>query len=954
MFKKSLYRLMTPVTMALILTACSDSDGQSNSLSDVNSSPVIKEGSVNELFNTKIRSASIEAGEESTNLGGAYFISPDHQFASLGLSKSDESGSIDDNGYNYAVVSDIFDTEIDTMRLSLYYNTKESKDRFNNILGQWRSSYNSYIDFNVDYENLNIKSSLYDSARSACESGFDEIKNSLYRGILLDTSSVFDDSKSLCIIRRDGQDIGHFNVWNTTNNIVGDFHYLSKNNGDVLVFAKDQDGRYISDDKGVEVELIALEAGGYEYIDANSRVYSYDNSGNLVKIMVEGVETLLSYDANKKIIKVDGPLNLKMAYNYNSDETLSSVAYGDKSLLFSYDSEHHLAAIDIETKNVPVYEVDINGTLVDINTSEENNLSVDDVTETTLQRFASFTYDENTLLRTITRPKVEEKNIETNSTETIDEGGTTTYSYDLTQKVVDIAESDGETTTIEYEPNAVIRSFSSGKSVVENITFSGSKQQVERIDDGTSNTDATYNGDAQAVNIEVLSVEAPQVDENGSIVAQSLGSTKSLSLSMSYNKRGLVNKIQYSSVDSGNKFTELEYKSRYPKPTKVLTNESVTFFDYNQKGQLVKKTSLKFDKEMKLKTNAVTVDTVLGSQERSEKEYVYGDQGFLQEVTDVVQDTKTRYSTNPDGSTSEQRIKAQWYSGGWYSWYLKYIAWLSNSKKEGWTPATGSISAANSNTKVVFVEGAGGGWVHNNVENYANNVFGAQSNRYEFFRWYELDNLVTNAYPGDPFNKDRDKLIVVAHSWGGDSAIEASTNTHPSRMVDLLVTVDPVGNIDVRSGAKYWIEIYADSGNPYGKYLKWVKRSKVITWQGPGRCGWRPCWKKYSKRIYWWDLSTFKVMKWNPADWTAWAGGKGWYSSYDPGKARPDKLLRIAAHHDEFGYMLWKMERGKGSNVNDRFKITDPDNNGLVKYDGAYTETTNSVYPQSFTTNLWR
>ncbi len=95
-------------------------------------------------------------------------------------------------------------------------------------------------------------------------------------------------------------------------------------------------------------------------------------------------------------------------------------------------------------------------------------------------------------------------------------------------------------------------------------------------------------------------------------------------------------------------------------------------------------------------------------------------------------------------------------------------------------------------------------------------------------------------------------------------------------------------------------------------------------------------------------------MKWNPADWTAWAGGKGWYSSYDPGKARPDKLLRIAAHHDEFGYMLWKMERGKGSNVNDRFAITNPNNKISDVFNYSNTETSNAQYPQSFTTNLWR
>jgi len=50
-------------------------------------------------------------------------------------------------------------------------------------------------------------------------------------------------------------------------------------------------------------------------------------------------------------------------------------------------------------------------------------------------------------------------------------------------------------------------------------------------------------------------------------------------------------------------------------------------------------------------------------------------------------------------------------------------------------------------------------------------------------------------------------------------------------------------------------------------------------------------------------------MAWHDDDWVAFAGGKGWYSSYDPGKPSPNKLYKIAAHHEDFEYMLWKMEK---------------------------------------------
>ena len=51
------------------------------------------------------------------------------------------------------------------------------------------------------------------------------------------------------------------------------------------------------------------------------------------------------------------------------------------------------------------------------------------------------------------------------------------------------------------------------------------------------------------------------------------------------------------------------------------------------------------------------------------------------------------------------------------------------------------------------------------------------------------------------------------------------------------------------------------------------------------------------------------TMVWHDDDWVAFAGGKSWYSSYDPGKPSPNKLYKIAAHHQDFEYMLWKMEK---------------------------------------------
>jgi hypothetical protein len=145
--------------------------------------------------------------------------------------------------------------------------------------------------------------------------------------------------------------------------------------------------------------------------------------------------------------------------------------------------------------------------------------------------------------------------------------------------------------------------------------------------------------------------------------------------------------------------------------------------------------------------------------------------------------------------------------------------------------------------------------------------------------------------------------------------------------VDLLVTVDPVGVWDYRDGANHWIELYAQAGWPAGGYFHWKSRTIVkfgVPYYRCKRHRWHfHCkWSKKKIRVKVYYPAWQSTMRWDWSDWVAYAGGKGWYSSYDPGDARPDQLIKIAAHHDDFDYMLWAMEHGNASVPNNNFSIT--------------------------------
>ncbi|MEY8239426.1 MAG: hypothetical protein RPT25_03710 [Cycloclasticus sp.] len=231
-----------------------------------------------------------------------------------------------------------------------------------------------------------------------------------------------------------------------------------------------------------------------------------------------------------------------------------------------------------------------------------------------------------------------------------------------------------------------------------------------------------------------------------------------------------------------------------------------------------------------------------------------------------------------------------------------------------------------------------------------------------FYEWHELDTFLGVTYngnKGNPFKKSRNKLIVIGHSYGGDSAVEASKTTDTAYDVDLLITVDPVGVFDYNDGSKHWIQLYAQSGRPTGGYMSWKKGHKTITWQyyrchrhrWHFHCRWVKRYKTITYRYPGWT----STMKWNGGDWVAFAGGKGWYSSYDPGDGNPDQFIKIPAHHGDFEYMLWKMEHGTGHKTNNEFGISQSRYGLNASFTGFIaTEKKNAKKPADYGFVFWK
>lgn len=515
---------------------------------------------------------------------GEYYLAPSVQFAKIGTgNKVTELTYIDENGDNHFGLENIFETELKVMPLDIHYSSANARDNYADM-GHWRTSFTSRMDFPIDEDDIKDKSNFYDTPRDACESGFGDIKESVYRGILKDADAVYDENHNLCVLKQDGKDIGKFVIWNRSQN-RDDIHYVETATQEFLVFQKNDEGKFVSEQKGIVLELAQDENGTYGYKDASDVLRSYNKDGKLISVVEEGQEAHISYDSDGRITKIVGALDNTIDFKYN-DNNLTSEIIGNNGtikLTFKYNDKQFLTAYSM-------------------------NLSEGDDVRTLIE--ANYAYDANNLLSTISSAS-----------------SVIHYTYDLQNRVSTI-ESDGSLESIQYEATKVTKLLPNNTTAIANISFTDGKQTITDVTDSHVSSDFSYN--KKGLLSDVGLSETVVSEENASSSIQSnAANTKviTLKLQMDYTKKGLISS-QYLETSDGKKgFTNFEYKTRYNKPTKILTEEDVTFFDFNNKGQLIKKAYLKYDKEIKIKPH--TLEEAKNEAGYKEKSFTYDENGWV-------------------------------------------------------------------------------------------------------------------------------------------------------------------------------------------------------------------------------------------------------------------------------------------------------------------------------------
>ncbi len=782
---------------------------------------------------------------------GDYYLAPSVKFAKIGMGNHvTEMTYIDENGDNHYGLDNIFKTHLKVMSLDMHYNSSNARDGYVDM-GHWRTSFTSRMDFPINEGDIKDKSNFYDTPRDACESGFADIKESAYRGILKEATSVYDKDHDMCILKQDGKDIGKFIVWNRSQK-RDDVHYIETAAQEFLTFVKNDEGKFVSEQSGIVLELTQEENGAFSYKDAQDILRRYNSDGKLVYIMKEGQEAHLTYDESGKLDKVTGALDNVIDFDYNEDGLVTEI---------SINQEQAKVAIDYDDKKLfssfSMLVRDNNGTMQNPNTT-------------------NFSYTEKNLLSQI---KILGK---------IDESNNTIpdvlmyFGYDTLNRV-DKTESTAGMEHYKYHSLKVEKTLHNGAIVDSDIIFFKSKQMIKRMEDASILTEYDFN--KEGLVSEVALAEEVEDNNSSNIQSNALSLTKTLNIQIDYNKKGLIKSQYLETSDGTKKFTNYEYKTQYNKPTKVLTEKDVTFFDFNNKGQLIKMSYLKYDKDMKLKSHAL--EDIKLESEYQEISYVYDKEGMLVKATDEVEGDITNFISTRNGESLAGNIQ----SNGWNTAMLS--GWTFWNPTSWWTRwVKGSVNGtvynvADANTKTAFISGAGGSSARSL---YAWNV----NNNSQHFHW---ESISYHRYlRQDIFDKgNAERLVVIGHSYGGDSDVEGACAPRIDKKVDLLITVDPVGvqphMLFTRARTKFWINIYADAGRQWpGIKIKW-------------KCGWWYCYPKF----YYLD------SQWHGSDWIAWLGGKGSYSSY--GKYVPaNKRITVRAHHDEVQIMVNDLQSKYGNN----------------------------------------
>jgi YD repeat-containing protein len=209
----------------------------------------------------------------------------------------------------------------------------------------------------------NTKSSLYGTAQSACEQGWEEIKANLTHLPSGTSQALYENSA--CNVYIDNaywrgvpvyNDTGGAEAAKYTPNLETVAWKVSRPSGLVYRFHK-VDGLWQADLPTTTVTLIELDSGEFSFKDGSGKVERYSGSGQLLSISdINGKSVSLDYDANLLLSSVTDQAGRSLQFERDENGALTGVTDPNGKLIqYSYDANNRLSSVTYQDKTSRQY-----------------------------------------------------------------------------------------------------------------------------------------------------------------------------------------------------------------------------------------------------------------------------------------------------------------------------------------------------------------------------------------------------------------------------------------------------------------------------------------------------------------------------------------------------------------------------------------------------------------------
>jgi YD repeat-containing protein len=393
---------------------------------------------------------SSSSGEEKP-----YYLTP------VNLTPTDKIGQAID-GIDFVSGQSLFKSlEAKSSTSKLQFNkVYKSFDDINKSMGTFSTEFDSYIDAKLPER---IKSNGYDSAKEACEEGWNDIDSKTFRGLLENTRAIYNEENTLCDIYDNNQIIASLLTKHRTEGISKKLHTLTEPNGTAHVFYE-KDGKWISNTKS-PLDFRETETGFLVSKTNDKAEYvTYDKAGKLTAVVINGQVVTLTYDEKDRLISLTDPYKKQIKLYYNKENFISTIQSPDETnSTYEYNEQGQL-----------ISSTTSDGTATKFNYTDNGDLSaIVNVLGLTVKSYA---YDANG--KTIKTAELGGKNsieIEYGVGETTvkKSTGETVYGYKVINSLLKpiSVKTDEGTTVVEYDSHGYAKQVINDRGIVTRTTY---------------------------------------------------------------------------------------------------------------------------------------------------------------------------------------------------------------------------------------------------------------------------------------------------------------------------------------------------------------------------------------------------------------------------------------------------------------------------------------------------